>query len=40
MHGYGIIYSLDGTKYEGEFVNGTIEGKGTKYFSNGDKYVG
>lgn len=30
----------DKSKYEGEFVNGMMEGKGIKTWPNGDKYEG
>ena len=30
----------DSTRYEGQFVNGVMEGRGTKYFANGDRHVG
>ena len=30
----------DNSKYEGEFVNGKLEGKGTKTWSNGNRYEG
>jgi len=35
------IYTYDnGVKYEGEFVNGKKNGKGTCTYPNGDKYIG
>jgi len=36
----GTYIHEDGSKYEGEFVNGKREGKGVYYFSNKDKYDG
>ena len=30
----------DGSKYDGEWVNGRKEGKGTLYFANGDSFTG
>lgn len=30
----------DNTKYEGEFVNGKMEGKGVKTWPNGNRYEG
>lgn len=30
----------DGTKYEGEFVNGKMTGQGVKTWPNGNKYEG
>ena len=38
--GYGVMLWPDGTKYEGEFVNGKMEGKGTKEWPNGNRYEG
>lgn len=38
--GQGIFAYPDGSKYEGNFVNGKFEGHGTFYFANGDRYVG
>ncbi|MDO8969523.1 MAG: caspase family protein [Saprospiraceae bacterium] len=38
--GEGIFAYPDGSKFEGQFVNGKFQGEGTFYFSNGDKYVG
>ncbi|MBK8558061.1 MAG: caspase family protein [Lewinellaceae bacterium] len=38
--GSGIFAYPDGSKYEGEFVNGKFQGSGTFHFANGDKYVG
>lgn len=40
MEGKGVMTWPDQSKYEGEFKNGKIEGKGTKTFSNGDRYIG
>ena len=40
-HGTGVMFYPDGTlRYKGEFVQDQRSGKGTYYFSNGDKYVG
>ena len=39
-HGYGVQIWKDGAKYEGEWVNGKANGKGTFYHLNGDIYVG
>ena len=30
----------DQSRYEGDFKEGRIEGKGTKQFANGNRYVG
>lgn len=30
----------DGSKYEGEFKNGKMDGEGSKMFTNGNKYIG
>lgn len=30
----------DNTRYEGEFVNGKMEGKGIKTWTNGNRYEG
>ena len=38
--GGGIFAYPDGSKYEGNFVNGKFAGNGTFYFANGDQYVG
>lgn len=38
--GDGIFAFPDGSKYEGQFLNGKIDGWGTWYYANGDKYVG
>lgn len=39
-NGQGIFAYPDGSKYEGQFVNGKFEGEGTFYFANNDKYIG
>jgi len=39
-NGGGIFAYPDGSKYEGNFVNGKFDGNGTFYFASGDKYVG
>lgn len=38
--GVGILGYADGSKYEGNFENGKLNGYGTWYFANGEKYVG
>lgn len=40
MSGTGVFTYGDGTKWIGEFYNGSPEGQGTCYYVNGDKYVG
>ena len=40
MHGVGTMIWPDQSRFEGDFLNGKIEGRGTKYFSNGNKYIG
>ena len=39
-NGEGVIAYADGSKYEGQFVSGKINGTGTWYYPNNDKYVG
>ncbi|MFZ4475438.1 MAG: MORN repeat-containing protein, partial [Saprospiraceae bacterium] len=39
-NGAGILAYPDGSKFEGNFVEGKYDGTGTFYFANGDKYVG
>ena len=40
MEGKGIMIWPDGSRYEGDFKSGKIEGQGTKVFSNGNTYIG
>jgi len=40
LNGYNTYTTKDGTKLEGNFVNGYLYGVGTITNSNGDKYVG
>jgi len=40
MEGKGIMIWTDGSRYEGDFKFGKIEGQGTKVFSNGNTYIG
>ena len=40
MDGKGVMVWPDQSKYEGEFKNGKIEGKGKKEFSNGNRFIG
>ncbi len=39
-NGEGIFAYANGSKYEGQFLNGMIDGWGTWYYPNGDKYIG
>lgn len=39
-NGLGVFAYPDGSKYEGQFLNGNFEGQGTFSFANGDRYVG
>lgn len=39
-NGAGLYAYPDGSKYEGNFVNGKFEGEGVFYFANGDVYTG
>ncbi|GFR82095.1 MORN repeat-containing protein 1 [Elysia marginata] len=40
-HGHGKLLMKDGTYYEGQFINGEINGNGYKYFSSSKaKYTG
>jgi len=39
-HGFGIQSWLDGTRYEGEWVDNMAEGRGRITFANGDVYTG
>ena len=41
MNGKGIIYYKNGKiKYDGEFINDKLEGKGKYISENGDYYIG
>ena len=40
MHGQGVYYFQDGSRYEGPLVNGTFEGWGTYYKADGSYYQG
>jgi hypothetical protein len=39
-HGYGVYEYASGSRYEGNWVNNSLEGKGTMNYSNNDVYVG
>ncbi|MEM6379912.1 MAG: caspase family protein, partial [Bacteroidota bacterium] len=39
-NGQGTFAYKDGSKYEGQFLNGAMHGQGVWYLANGDKYVG
>lgn len=39
-HGFGIYYYLDGGRYEGEWNDDRISGKGKSIYSNGNVYEG
>ncbi len=38
--GFGIFAYPDGSKYEGNFVNGKFNGEGTFFFADGSRYTG
>lgn len=40
QNGQGTFAYPDGSKYDGQFAEGRLEGLGTWYFTNGDRYVG
>ena len=40
MHGYGIYVYNKGSKYEGQIINGTFNGKGRQIYYSGDYYEG
>ncbi len=40
MNGPGVFAYPDGSKYDGNFLNGKFEGEGIFYFANGDVYTG
>ena len=40
VHNIGVRIYLNGNIYEGQFINGKIEGTGKMIYANGDKYVG
>ena len=40
FNGYSICIFPSGAKYEGEFLDGYLHGKGTIFFTNGDQYSG
>ena len=40
VHNIGIRIYLNGNIYEGQFINGKIDGTGKMVYANGDKYVG
>jgi hypothetical protein len=40
MQGKGILIWNDGTKYEGDFKQGKMQGNGIMILPNKDKYVG
>ncbi len=39
-NGYGIYEITNGARYEGNWVNGNLHGKGTAIDANGGKYEG
>lgn len=39
-HGYGIVVSKDNSRYDGNWVNGSIDGDGKLYLANGFRYEG
>ena len=39
-NGEGVFAYADGSKYEGQFLDGKLHGQGIWYYPDGDKYVG
>ncbi len=39
-NGEGVFAFANGSKYEGQFYNGKMDGWGTWYYANGEKYIG
>jgi hypothetical protein len=39
-HGFGIYNYLDGGRFEGEWVDDRIQGKGKSVYANGNVYEG
>lgn len=37
---YGTYHYLDGSRYEGSWIDDRIEGKGTSYYANGNVFTG
>ena len=40
MEGKGVMTWPDQSRFEGDFKLGKIDGEGTKFFSNGNRYIG
>lgn len=40
LNGYGVFLSRSGERYEGNWKQGSREGRGICYYANGDKYEG
>lgn len=38
--GYGVLTWASGTRYEGEFLNDQLHGRGTVYNADGSQYSG
>jgi hypothetical protein len=38
MTGQGLYKFVDGSIYQGTFINNLMQGQGTYYYSNGDVY--
>ena len=40
QNGTGVAINSDGSKYEGQFIDGKSDGQGSIQYRNGDSYVG
>ena len=40
MEGKGVMTWPDQSRFEGDFKLGKIDGEGTKFFANGNRYIG